>query len=26
VTDSILTDMCRQGIIEPGNYIVKVCW
>ncbi len=26
LTDSILNDMCEKGEIEPGDYIINVCW
>lgn len=25
-TRVILEDLCRNGHIEPGNYLIKVCW
>ena len=24
--DAILNHLCHLGIIEPGDYIIKVCW
>jgi hypothetical protein len=24
--DVIMGDLCHKGLIEPGHYIVKVCW
>lgn len=26
LADSLLNDMCRNGHIEPGNYLILVCW
>lgn len=26
VTRVVLTDLCNKGIIEPGNYLINVCW
>lgn len=23
---TLLNDLCRQGLIEPGDYLVQVCW
>lgn len=25
-TSLILNDMCRKGIIEPGNYLINISW
>lgn len=22
----LLADLCKQGYIEPGNYLIDVCW
>ena len=24
--DQVLQDLCKKGIIEPGNYVIKVSW
>lgn len=23
---AVMTDLCNQGLIEPGNYLICVCW
>ena len=25
-TRAILDDLCNQGLIEPGHYVIRVCW
>ena len=26
LSESLLNDMCEKGEIEPGDYIISVCW
>jgi hypothetical protein len=26
ITRTLLEDMCRSGHLEPGNYLISVCW
>jgi hypothetical protein len=26
ITGALLDDLCRRGLIEPGTYVVSVCW
>jgi hypothetical protein len=23
---AVMTDMCNRGLIEPGSYLINVCW
>jgi len=25
-TRMLMNDMCDQGILEPGDYVVEICW
>jgi hypothetical protein len=26
ITSALLSDLCHRGLIEPGEYIIDVCW
>ena len=25
-TRILMNDLCRKGLIEPGNYLISICW